>query len=705
MAERRKIGDWIESGYLGSGTFGMVKLWHNEVTKAKIALKTCRNDPPLSEKNRERWRQEVEFLKRIKHPNIIETRPLPEELVEEGRRMKFLPALCMEYCEGGDLRKTLSTTENCCGLKETMIIRVCEDIANAIECLHKENIAHRDLKPENIVICQSGSKNIYKVIDLGYAKQADQAGLWHSFVGTQYYLAPEILTGQKYTLKVDLWSFGILLYECCTGNRPFPGHCQELYESMRSKEQQFIAVTFEDENGTNVRARQKLVFSNNGQDMLVYRDKLPEVNRLNCVLQRKFEKLFRLLLDGNPSRRGSCETDAGTRSWRDCVDEIRNTKVIEVFCIDLYKQFAYELTSNFSLKELQSLLEKDTGIPSEHQELFTHDGSDLTSLSSATACLTAFMFNKAFNPKLELRYKHELPSILLKMLEDPEAFSKRSTKRHMEVYKHSVFFIHRQIENNKCLIRGLKALVIRLLKWSRQEFTVRSETVGQRVTELRSVFSFFDQSLRTDLKNYESKCSTFKNGVTRDMPDFEAWRRVDINNILREASEIFKRKSELQNKIATMKNNERVSKTPERSMQQLTQRAKEIQSRYENMKASMRNQPGMKKPEDKSSCWKDKIGTVRDTIKMILKEVEKINEEFYHFLRELFILRQELENFIPTLKGLETKTIELGGKIREWQQSRQEQIWKLLSRSNDKEEKAEKDQASSQQRPAVNPRR
>jgi serine/threonine protein kinase len=47
----------------------------------------------------------VEFLKRIKHPNIIETRPLPEELAEEGRGVKFLPALCMEYCEGGDLRK------------------------------------------------------------------------------------------------------------------------------------------------------------------------------------------------------------------------------------------------------------------------------------------------------------------------------------------------------------------------------------------------------------------------------------------------------------------------------------------------------------------------------------------------------------------------------------------------------------------------
>ena len=68
-------------------------------------MKTCRNDPPMNEKNRERWRQEVEFLKRIKHPNIIETRPLPLGLAEGECHTKSLPALCMEYCEGGDLRK------------------------------------------------------------------------------------------------------------------------------------------------------------------------------------------------------------------------------------------------------------------------------------------------------------------------------------------------------------------------------------------------------------------------------------------------------------------------------------------------------------------------------------------------------------------------------------------------------------------------
>ncbi|XP_028408517.1 inhibitor of nuclear factor kappa-B kinase subunit beta-like isoform X2 [Dendronephthya gigantea] len=694
MAEKRKVGDWIESGYLGHGTFGIVKLWHNEKTKVKIALKTCHNDPQLSEKSRERWRQEVEFLKTIKHPNIIQTRPLPPELANEQCDAKSLPALCMEYCEGGDLRKTLSTAENCNGLKESMVIRVCEDIANAIECLHKEKIAHRDIKPENIVICPNGNRNIYKLIDLGYAKQADQSGSCHSFVGTHFYLAPEILTGKTYTLTVDLWSYGILLYECCTGLRPFPAKCQEVIESLEKKDQDIIAATLEEENG-----------------MLVYWDKLPEVNRLNRVLQRKFEELLRMLLDGDPTRRGSSETGNGTRSWKNCIEEIKNTQVIEVFCIELYKQFVYELTSDLSVHDLKLLLAKDTKIPVENQELFIHDGSDLSevTLLSSSSNMTAFVFNKAFDPRLEMGCKNELPSSLCKMLEDPEGFTKRSMRWHLDVYKHSVFFINKQLASNKCITRGVKALVIRLLKWSRKEFTVRSDVVSREVTLLESAVSFFTKSLKTDLKNYCGEHSRSTNGISKDLPNFEDWRQMekgmDIHNLSREASDVFRKKAELQNRIATIKNNERVSKTPERSMIYLNQRAKEIQKKYESVKARM----SPKRQEVKSSSLKDEIKLVPDTIEMIQTEVKKINGEFYRFIRELFKLRHELEIFIPALNFLEKKVFELRGNLQEfpffpqWQLTRQEQIWQLFSRSKDAGNVTQ-DQGT-QQRPFVKPKR
>ena len=71
-------------------------------------MKTCRNTQ-LSEKNRERWIQEVKILnERINHPNVIKALPLPKDIESSVTRLSpalALPALCMEYCEGGDLRK------------------------------------------------------------------------------------------------------------------------------------------------------------------------------------------------------------------------------------------------------------------------------------------------------------------------------------------------------------------------------------------------------------------------------------------------------------------------------------------------------------------------------------------------------------------------------------------------------------------------
>ncbi|XP_046859297.1 inhibitor of nuclear factor kappa-B kinase subunit beta-like isoform X2 [Xenia sp. Carnegie-2017] len=672
MSEKRKIGPWIESGYLGHGTFGMVRLWYNEHTKQQIALKTCRNEPPLSEKNRERWRQEVQFLNHINHPNIIKTIELPPELAQDELTIgSGLPALCMEYCEGGDLRKTLCTSDNCCGLKEGMIIRVCEDIASAIECLHKAKIAHRDLKPENIVICPGKNRNTYKVIDLGYAKQADPSGVWHSFVGTRYYLAPEILSQKEYTLTVDLWSFGILLYECCTGLRPFPPKFQGLLEN---KEREFIAVKEE------------------ADDMFVCCDKLPEVNRLNCVLRDKFEKLLRLLLDVNPLRRGILTIETETISWQDCIRDIQNTKVVEVFSIDQRKQYVYEITLHLSLSELKHRIEKDTSIPVRDQELFIHDGSDLSTINTINDNLTVFMFNKVFDPKLNILQENDVPSTLADMLNDPDGFSKRSVKCHKEVYKHSIFFIQKQIANTVSLIRGRKALVIRLLQWSREEFTLRCEKVGQKMTELKSVVSFFQQSLHTDLKIYEHKHPAWEKCVKNDLMDFEAWKQVEkkmnVEKIFEEAQKIFQRRNELQAKITTIKNNERGSKTSDSSRQQLNKRANEIQSRYEELKTCV-------KKVDYN------IGSLRETIKMVLKEVEKINEEFYNFLRQLLILRKDLEIFIPDLNNLNEKMNELRQSMQQWQHTRQKQIWDLLSVFSENEEKKEKkDSMSYEKKPA-----
>ena len=92
---------------------------------------------------------------------------------------------------------------------------------SALGYLHNRRIIHRDLKPENIVMKQSQSRLIYKLIDLGYAKELGVSSLARSFVGTLQYVAPELFLEQDYTKSVDYWSLGLICHEVVTGQRPF----------------------------------------------------------------------------------------------------------------------------------------------------------------------------------------------------------------------------------------------------------------------------------------------------------------------------------------------------------------------------------------------------------------------------------------------------------------------------------------------------
>lgn len=158
--------------------------------------------------HREQWRQEVDILQRLEHPNVVKSMPVPKDLwcLEDE-----LPLMCMEFCSGGDLRKVLNMPTNCCGLPQAEILAIISDLASALGkmrmsskvdrrklygnvagFLHNRRIIHRDLKPENVVLQPSHKRTIYKLIDLGYAKELGQSSLALSFVGTLQYIAPEL---------------------------------------------------------------------------------------------------------------------------------------------------------------------------------------------------------------------------------------------------------------------------------------------------------------------------------------------------------------------------------------------------------------------------------------------------------------------------------------------------------------------------------
>lgn len=191
-------------------------------------MKKCKFMLPshLSSRQKERWINEVEIMKSLCNENIVAYKDLPAILKTtfDKHNPTRLPILSMEYCSKGNLRKFLLQTKNLKGCDEADVRRILKDVANGISYLHSKNITHRDIKPENIVIqdCNDRpNKQIYKLIDLGYAKELETIA---SFVGTLPYLAPEIFYTQPYNCSVDYWSLGILTYEIITGAHPFLAH-------------------------------------------------------------------------------------------------------------------------------------------------------------------------------------------------------------------------------------------------------------------------------------------------------------------------------------------------------------------------------------------------------------------------------------------------------------------------------------------------
>jgi serine/threonine protein kinase len=171
----------------------------------KLETKTMSKKDSLSAK------QEVQLLQRLRHPCIV------------AYKDSFTTAtgtLCivMAYCEAGDLSQRLSAAKQKRELlKEEDIIEWIIQIALSLHFLHGQRILHRDLKSKNIFL-QGGS---IKLGDFGIAKVLGGTGMANTMIGTPMYMAPEQYNEKPYGFKTDMWSFGCVAYEACTGNFAF----------------------------------------------------------------------------------------------------------------------------------------------------------------------------------------------------------------------------------------------------------------------------------------------------------------------------------------------------------------------------------------------------------------------------------------------------------------------------------------------------
>lgn len=150
-------------------------------------------------------------MKQFKHENVVEFKGI---LIKDENI-----SLVMEFAKGGSLDSVVRNNED---IKINQIVDWCIQIVNGLDFLHNicnPPIVHRDLKCSNILIYENDR---LKLADFGVSRLKDHTTQM-TFAGTAAYVAPELIRGEPSSEKVDIWSFGIILWELLTGEEPYSG--------------------------------------------------------------------------------------------------------------------------------------------------------------------------------------------------------------------------------------------------------------------------------------------------------------------------------------------------------------------------------------------------------------------------------------------------------------------------------------------------
>jgi len=239
--QQRIIGRWTIGSTLGKGGYSWVKRGQDIKTGKIVALKFMEKaDVSWVKEQAKQVETEIEALKNIRHQNVMKLYaynlnaqyPLAKgqdaaadthgqgTKVQASKDQKFIDTilLVLEYAPGGELFDILYYTSS---LKEDVARTYFKQIINGLEACHNANVVHRDLKPQNLLL---DSKYNLKITDFGLSKiiQSDADAIMKTtYVGTRGYQAPELLLNQKYDLKCDVFSVGVILFILLAGYPPF----------------------------------------------------------------------------------------------------------------------------------------------------------------------------------------------------------------------------------------------------------------------------------------------------------------------------------------------------------------------------------------------------------------------------------------------------------------------------------------------------
>jgi serine/threonine protein kinase len=199
---------------IGRGGMGAVYRAHELGLGRKVSLKVIAPELAQDDRFRERFLRESRIAASLDHPHVV---PIFKAGEEDGALY-----IAMRYVEGTDLAKLLRDEG---GLEPRRAVELLDQVAEALDAAHEKGLVHRDVKPSNVLIARAGGKEHCYLADFGLTKRTGSlSGISApgDVVGTLEYVAPEQITGDEVEAPADLYSLGGVLYECLTGQPPFP---------------------------------------------------------------------------------------------------------------------------------------------------------------------------------------------------------------------------------------------------------------------------------------------------------------------------------------------------------------------------------------------------------------------------------------------------------------------------------------------------
>lgn len=209
MAAEKRIGSFNVLEEIGSGGMAVVYKAEQPALSRLVAIKELRGELATDTSLIQRFEREAKSVAQLAHQNIVHI----YDFVTRGSSMYIV----MEYVDGIDLYDLLSKVER---VPPDIAGIIALQAARALEYAHFRGVVHRDFKPSNLMITKQGD---IKLMDFGIARDEafDDLTRPGTALGTPAYMSPEQVLGEKVDFRSDIFSFGIVLYQMLTGQKPF----------------------------------------------------------------------------------------------------------------------------------------------------------------------------------------------------------------------------------------------------------------------------------------------------------------------------------------------------------------------------------------------------------------------------------------------------------------------------------------------------